>query len=450
MSYSVTAGKLKQVYGYTLMAKSRDGADAIIRVPQQPPGWPRGGAEAYGLKTDLEVKKPNATENISAFLKIFRTEVRQRGQRTRLLIDMGLARRSEYFYGIPFGWLGRVKINGLDVIAHFTRMIPGPYNGGPEDFGRLRSDGRWKGFPRDRRYEFAGELAVAVAGLERAGIVHGDISPGNILIGHSKSGTDICILCDYDGYHHAQVARLPRKDGKMPCRPLGSPGYQYPDLLNAIAADTQNDADIWVQSDRFALGVAICEMVVWSDEVDAILRKEGRGQLLPDDIIMKRDLSRLPKRLIDTFPDGFLLLDRALHATGPAAMPSPEDWLRVLGFDEEKEFQGRPVISVYRTRGNSRAKYGTARLLAAKGDLSKVAPQLADLAFQITDAKLEFRFPSGPMVKRRRNGRLADVTSGIRFVVANPGDTYYVGEWELEIADRVDPVQSVSSGGSGS
>src|SRR5262249_44960501 len=213
------------------------------------------------------------------------------------------------------------------------------------------------------------------------------------------------------------------------------------------AADTQNDADIWVQSDRFALGVAICEMVVWSDEVDAILRKEGRGQLLPDDIIMKRDLARLPKRLIDTFPDGFLLLDRALHATGPASMPSPEDWLRVLGFDEEKEFQGRPVITVYRTRGNSRAKYGTARLLAAKGDLSKVALQLADLAFQITDAKLEFRFPSGPMVKRRRNGRLADVTSGIRFVVANPGDTYYVGEWELEIADRVDPVHSAENGG---
>jgi hypothetical protein len=116
-------------------------------------------------------------------------------------------------------------------------------------------------------------------------------------------------------------------------------------------------------------------------------------------------------------------------------MPSPEDWLRVLGFDEEKEFQGRPVITLFRKRGNSRARQGTFRLVAATGDLAKAAPELASVAFQFTDAKLELRF-SGTSVKRRRNGRLADITSGIRFVVANPGDTYYVGQWELEIADR--------------
>ncbi|MGC2330881.1 MAG: serine/threonine-protein kinase [Candidatus Acidiferrales bacterium] len=300
--------------------------------------------------------------------------MRERELRTRLLIEMELAKKNDFFFGIPFGWLGRLNINGVEIIAHFTRMIRGPYDGGPEDFGRVRSSGRWAPFDKDARLRFAAELAVAVAGLERAGIVHGDISPGNILIGNSSSNGAICILCDYDGYHNAQVPRLPRKDGAFPCRPLGSPGYQYPDLISTLKADMRNDADIWVQTDRFALGVAICEVVVWSDEVEKLLQNEGRGQLLADDVIENRDLSRLPTRIIDRFPDGFLLLDKAIRANSPDSMPSPEDWLRVLGFDDEPwNYRGRPVITLFNGRGNSRAKRGAYRIVRETGQIPQVS-----------------------------------------------------------------------------
>jgi len=435
VSYTVNAARLAQVYGSSLQIKTRDGSDATIRIPTQPSGWPRRGTEAYGLKTELEVVRPHGPERIPAFLKLFMTEVKERETRTRLLIAMELARRSHFFHGIPFGWLGNFTINGVALIAHFTRMIHGPYDGGPEDFGRLRSNGRWKTIDADHRRRFGAELAAAVAGLERAGIVHGDISPGNTLIGQN-SGKDICILCDYDGYFSKRVPRLPRKDGRLPCRPLGSPGYQYPDLISAIEADPQNDADIWVQTDRFALGVAICEMMVWSDGVEQILATAGRGELLPKDLIMSRDVSRLPTAVTDAFPEGFKLLEKAMRAGSPAAMPSPEDWLRVLGFDEAAEYKGRPLITLFRRRGNGRMRHGAFRLSNPSGDLGRADSQLAGIKFQFDAQKLELEFAPAAPVRRRREGKLADIAAGGGAVSANPGDIYYVGDWGFEVADH--------------
>jgi hypothetical protein len=433
----ITAAKLKQIYGASLLIKVRDGSEAIIRIPQQPTGWPRGGAEAYGLRTELEINRPSGKETIPAFLKLFKIEVKERENRTRLLIDMELAKKSHFFHGIPFGWLGRFNINGVELNAHFTRMIAGPYNGGPEDFGRLRVNGRWTGVGAGHRRRFAAELAAAVAGLERANLVHGDISPGNVLIGQSSKGQDICILCDYDGYASKWVPRLPRKDGSFHIRPMGTFGYQYPSLIAALEADSHSDADLWVETDRFALGVVLCEMLVWSDDVDQLMQAEGRGQLLTSELITSRDLSRLPTRVIDAFPQGFMLLDKALHANGPTAMPSPEDWLRVLGFEEAVEYKGRPLIALFQRVGNGRTKLGAFRLMNPSGDFGKAAPQLAGIKYAFEERKLELQFATAPRVRRRREGRLADIAAGGATVSANPGDIYYMGEWELEIADQV-------------
>jgi hypothetical protein len=224
----------------------------------------------------------------------------------------------------------------------------------------------------------------------------------------------------------------------MNCRPLGSPGYQYPDLVAALSRDAQSggNGDIWVQTDRFALAVAICELMVWSDSVDTMLQNAGREQLLADEAIMKRDLSGLPKSIVDSFPEGFQLLQKALQATGPATMPSPEDWLRVLGFEKEPWiYKGKPVITVFVRQGGSRAKYGTFRLSSPTGDLGTAVAALAGTSYEITDQSLEFRFPGTQMVKRRRDGRLADVTATLGKLIANPGDTFYVGTCEIEVAD---------------
>jgi serine/threonine protein kinase len=452
VTYSINASKLKQIYGHSLRARARDGSETIIRIPSaQPAGWPRGGAEAFGLKVEFDVKRTNGDQTIPAFLKLFKTEVPEREHRTRLLIETELAKKSHFFFGLPFGWLGRVNINGVDVIAHFTRMIPGPYDGKPEDFGRLRSTGRWTRFDNETRQTFAGELAVTVAALERAGIIHGDISPGNVLIGYSPTGKEICILCDYDGYHHDQVRPLPRKDGKVPCRPLGNPGYQYPALISALEADQNGDDDkIRVETDRFALAVAICEMMIWSDKIEKLLEREGRGELLARDVVMSKDLMLLSKsakhayRIIDSFPKGFKLLSNALHAGGPKSMPSPEDWIQALGFnDDQAEFQGRPVITIFRVSGTFRAKEGTVRLANKKGDFGKVVPQLVGINYRFIDRKLELIFGQHLSVKRRCNGRLRYITNESDSHAANPGDTYHVGEWEFQVADYPEVERSI-------
>src|SRR5580704_9151155 len=112
VSYSINASLLQQVYGGTLKSKNRAGADTIIRIPTQPSGWPRRGSEAYGLKTELEVSRANGIiQTIPAFLKIFMTDLDERAERTRLLIGMQLAGTSEYYFGVPFGWLGHTIIN---------------------------------------------------------------------------------------------------------------------------------------------------------------------------------------------------------------------------------------------------------------------------------------------------------------------------------------------------
>jgi hypothetical protein len=177
---------------------------------------------------------------------------------------------------------------------------------------------------------------------------------------------------------------------------------------------------------------------VWSDQVDKILQADGRGQLLPNELIKSRDLSRLPTHVIDVFPQGFLLLDKALHAGSPAAMPSPEDWLRILGFDEAVEYKGRPLVTVFSRRGNGRSKQGSFRLMNTSGDFAKAVPQLAGIKYAFDEQRLELQFAPTLPVRRRREGRLADIAAGGGAVSANPGDIYYIGDWEFEVDDRVE------------
>jgi serine/threonine protein phosphatase PrpC len=86
-------------------------------------------------------------------------------------------------------------------------------------------------------------LAKAVAALHRAGIVHRDVKPDNVLLEQDRGGGAGLRLLDLG------VARLPRlEDFPAPDIP-GTPSYMAPELFAGQAGDEL--------SDQFALGVTI-------------------------------------------------------------------------------------------------------------------------------------------------------------------------------------------------
>jgi hypothetical protein len=69
-----------------------------------------------------------------------------------------------------------------------------------------------------------------------------------------------------------------------------------------------------------------------------------------------------------------------------------------------------------------------------KADFGKISP---DFRHELVDGRLELTFRPNLALKRRRNGRLADIKPGVAALFGNPGDIYYAGEWEFEISEEV-------------
>src|SRR5262249_16780807 len=271
------------------------------------------------------------------------------------------------------------------------------------------------------------DLACAIAQLEQLGIVHGDVSAANILIGQTGAGKPICILCDYDDYSHVLVQRLPRNITPSLRRLLGTSGYRYPDLAIAMNSALLNGSDVSVITDRYALGVAICEMMVWSDAVEHILQRQN---LVSDRMAVDRDLSSLPQQIIEDFPQGFDLLHRAVRASSATSMPSPQDWLSVLGYEQQiEELQIQPSV-VATAKSSRRAK---------SGDLSKK--------------------PSLRPVDRNRNRSQIEEQDSVEFAISYPAkigndSPFLVDAWmfrheDLEIAIRraTSSGESIRGGG---
>jgi serine/threonine protein kinase len=84
-------------------------------------------------------------------------------------------------------------------------------------------------------------LTRAVAALHRAGVIHRDIKPDNVVLG--RGGGDGLKLVDLG------VARLPHLDDFPTADVPGTPSYMAPELLDGAAGDER--------SDLYALGVTL-------------------------------------------------------------------------------------------------------------------------------------------------------------------------------------------------
>jgi hypothetical protein len=316
----------EKLAGQRFVQRNKDGVDVEVRFPTdlKSGGWPRKGLEGYAIPVTISHPVHGDRPSI---LKTFVHEVPTRAQRLDHLVSYGLAADHDWlFTGVPFASVRR-NVNGLAIDGHISKHACFDING--EDFSRLKNLDEFDHFTPEQRIWLAQQLCCGVVGLERKGIVHGDLSHGNLIVGYNDDRSRIqAVIIDYDGFYATGAPSLPRRHAGQPIRPLGTPGYQHPSLMKRITGDkTGADDGIRVESDRFALGVLCCELMCWNSQTGKEL---SRDELLsPDDLA--GGLRVAPVQLHAVWPEGAQLLETALATRHADDLPAPDEWLRALG-----------------------------------------------------------------------------------------------------------------------
>lgn len=472
MSYQISGRILKQELGGQKFRfrMPEDGADCEVSLTPwtKDRPWPTPGLEAYVIPG--QCKHP--TEGtFPVMLKVFKNEVPERNERTRFLTETlklgtksgrsakGLPDNLHWmFFGFPFHWMGRVRINNTEVIAHLTRHIGGERPGGTADFITYKSAEPtdpicWDHVQQSERVDLALQLVDMARTLEVIGFVHGDLSHGNLLIGPGAYGHRVATLCDYDGYYYPRVSQLPRVLNGQPIRPVGTPEFQHPEINKRFHADTTGaDAGLFVGTDRFAMGVLICEMMVWSNALKGTL---VRDTLLAEADIQARSLQgvdRLAPAARKAFPGGFELLEKAMQATGMWNASSVSDWAKqnLPGPDEWKAkiLQGaavwpdgsNPHVVYYKQVGtNPPTRRNEGAISSSQGNFAQAVgaeSPLTEISFtwKSTERRLELTFSGADEVRRRRGTSgpfLKESPSRPLTVRVSPGDHFVTGTWRL-------------------
>ena len=142
--------------------------------------------------------------------------------------------------------------------------------------------------------DYAIKLAKGVAALHRAGVIHRDIKPDNVILetirDHQLPGLKLIDL---------GVARLPHMEDLPAQHAPGTPSYRAPELFGSAGGDER--------SDQFALGVTIYRMFT---------RAYPYGEIEP----FTRPRLKKPKPLLAYRPDLPAWLDQAI-ARATAANP---------------------------------------------------------------------------------------------------------------------------------
>lgn len=94
----------------------------------------------------------------------------------------------------------------------------------------------------DRLVRFARRLALAVADVHDAGVLHRDVSPGNVIVLGDRP-----TLIDFGISHQEGMEQITRR-GMV----VGTPAYLAPELIEGERATTASDAFSWAATAAFA------------------------------------------------------------------------------------------------------------------------------------------------------------------------------------------------------
>ncbi len=422
----LTASDVKRLAGATFHVKNLDGGTPVaFTIAKFESGWPRNGAEAYGV---LATCHHPTRGDVASFVKLFKKDVPERSQRTAFLVRFGLARHHQWlFRGVPYAVLPRTVIAGVTVSGHIAQRIPVTSGGLSEDVYRLRDTGRWT-FDETERRRFAGELCVAVEALERLGLAHGDLSSRNLMLGARPDGSPGAMLCDFDGFFHSAQPPLP-----ISVRTFGTPGFISPEMTQTLST---GGLDPVVRSDRFALAALVCELMIWSD---ADAQRLTRGELLCEKTIAGRDADAIPEDIRARWEAGIDLLQQALRAPTSKEMPSPWDWLHCLGVrlsppppPVDSYFANTPEVIVRKAHGNRRSDVARTRLKSATGNFAPVSSELAEVEYHRSGGELILQMRWAAPVILLRSDRTYHFPDSPVSLPVQPRDRVLSNQFEFE------------------
>jgi hypothetical protein len=319
---------LQKLYGQRFEVVSRSGLQVTVEIPQRAAlqaGWPKVGMEAYTIPCYARI----GAMALPCVLKLFKSSVPQRQKRTEFLIDLGtLVSSDTRFAALPFLWIEPTEMDGITVSGHLSRLFGNQGSEASLPLQELIESGVLESLGRPSLARLGMEIAQIVYDLEDMAIVHGDLSPNSIMVAGWDHLTPVCRLIDFDGYSAPGAEDLPRRHDGQFVRPLGTLGYQSPDLILKIMHDPAGgDTSIRVETDRFSLAALICQIMVWDT---AFAHAHRRWELLTNDVIVKRAVDEMKSFFEARFPEGLEFMSRALLAKTMDEMPAPRDWIERL------------------------------------------------------------------------------------------------------------------------
>lgn len=281
-----------------------------LRFVESDNGKPATWAGGEGFAVPVDVR--NGGRHI---LKIFKLPTPERRRRARFLSTLALGSLRSLplplFAAAPIwpiqGILTVPDEGELDVTGHLAPFVHG------RSFEELLMKG-WNP-PIEVRARLARQLCLAIEMLEGAGeLVHGDLSPSNLMILQSEGPSPRLCLIDFDGFHHPAVPPVPVSTDRPGGRSWGTPGYRAPGF--------RRTADVVVDSDRVAMAILALELVV--------LHPDDADDLPGDTLLSQKDIDarspRIPDAIAARWPDGWDLVREAIAATTAGKAPSPRIW----------------------------------------------------------------------------------------------------------------------------
>ena len=425
------------------------GPEVEFEFPPNFDGWPRRGSEA--IVAPVVCKHPQQGD-IPSIMKFFTHVVPQRSARQSYLVDQRynaekyLAGKFEWLYeAIPYLWMDKT-VAGHRLYGHVAKHVC--YGRPGDDFERVREHDteNMDTFSEDNRREMAAQLCIAIVGLERLGIVHSDLSPKNIVIGKYSDSEAHCVLIDYDGFQSPHAPQLPRQHDGNQVRMLGTPGYQHPDLMRRIERDNGTDDALFVENDRFALGVLCFELVTWMTATRDSL-PAGQTGLINEDELRDGRLD-VPAEARSAWPEGFRLLEKAVQEPNINSLPSPEDWLQAINpklkLRNCKHWTTTVFLKIYRQHGNQtpeiRGRLHFVENQSGTGTLEIVDSRLSDIAYSYKNEdghclSFKLHIKSTAPVIIIRDGQQRNLGVQPDEIEVEPDDQILTDNWRLKFQD---------------